>query len=390
MVTFPQRSRFATQFGAQLLQQALQPRPVVNPLQGLAQVAQAGLGGLLTARGIGQQQEQDEARQQAIRQFVMGGQGLPPSTQVAGAPGTVARAGQPGAVVPAAQPPDQLAQLLAGPAGQDPFIQQLAVGQIIGREQRGQETAARRQERAEDRAFRTEQAALDRDLRRSMARQDREFRRQETNIDRQFKLTEARLGGGNLKPSDVAGLRKEFTGQSKNFETIRDSFVRMNSVSQDPSAAGDLALVFNFMKVLDPGSVVRESEFATAQNAAGVPDRIRALWNNLKRGQRMAPAQRTDFLEQAGNMFDAQLQQQLRLEDQFTGISERLGANPANVVVDFVGQDLRQRVQPAAQTQAPAEPSQPSQGQATEGTIVENQAGERLILRNGQWVPFNG
>jgi len=33
------------------------------------------------------------------------------------------------------------------------------------------------------------------------------------------------------------------------------------------------------MKILDPGSVVREGEFATAQNSAGIPERIRAKYN---------------------------------------------------------------------------------------------------------------
>jgi len=39
--------------------------------------------------------------------------------------------------------------------------------------------------------------------------------------------------------------------------------------------------------MLDPGSVVRESEFATAQNAAGVPDQVRNMYNKVLSGTRL-------------------------------------------------------------------------------------------------------
>jgi hypothetical protein len=83
---------------------------------------------------------------------------------------------------------------------------------------------------------------------------------------------------------DAKDLRKEFVSASGEFVKIRDAFKRIQVSAQDPSAAGDLALIFNYMKMLDPGSVVRESEFATAANAAGVPDRVRNTFNRILRG----------------------------------------------------------------------------------------------------------
>ena len=40
---------------------------------------------------------------------------------------------------------------------------------------------------------------------------------------------------------------------------------------------------------------MREGEFATAQNAAGVPDRLRAMYNNVASGQRMTPEQAAEY-----------------------------------------------------------------------------------------------
>lgn len=143
--------------------------------------------------------------------------------------------------------------------------------------------------------------------------------------------------GGGASMSDVGGIRKEFTAQSKDFVSVRDSYARIEEVKTNPSAAGDLALIFNFMKMLDPGSTVRESEFANAQNAAGIPDRIRNIWNRAKSGERLADGQRDDFVSQAEGLMRAQRGKQLELETQYKGIAERGGINPADVVIDYQG-----------------------------------------------------
>ena len=54
---------------------------------------------------------------------------------------------------------------------------------------------------------------------------------------------------------DEDKLRDDFRSESKEFVKVRDAYGRI--LSTDASAAGDLALIFNYMKILDPGSVVR-------------------------------------------------------------------------------------------------------------------------------------
>lgn len=134
---------------------------------------------------------------------------------------------------------------------------------------------------------------------------------------------------------DETGLRKEFVSNASDFVSLRSAFNKVKAAT--PTAAGDIALVFNFMKILDPTSVVREGEFATAQNAAGVPERIRNTLNRLMSGERLSPEQREDFEQQARNVYASQLEQHRQLEDQFRGIAQRIGVNPENVIVDFVG-----------------------------------------------------
>ncbi len=106
---------------------------------------------------------------------------------------------------------------------------------------------------------------------------------------------------------DVAKLegdiRKEFDSLTKPYREVRDAYTRITAAAKNPSAAGDLALIFNYMKMLDPGSTVREGEFANAQNAGGIPDIVRAQYNKIKNGQRLADAQRGDFVTRAEMLY---------------------------------------------------------------------------------------
>ena len=71
------------------------------------------------------------------------------------------------------------------------------------------------------------------------------------------------------RPELEGKMRKEYNDQTKPYQEVKSAYGRV--LSSEDTAVGDLSLIFGYMKMLDPGSVVREGEFATAQNAAGVP-----------------------------------------------------------------------------------------------------------------------
>ncbi|HGM7334470.1 TPA: hypothetical protein ACKQCJ_000775 [Stenotrophomonas maltophilia] len=110
----------------------------------------------------------------------------------------------------------------------------------------------------------------------------------------------------NSSPQAIAtgeqSLRKEVTQNLKEDQGVLSMYRNVQAAASQPSAAGDLSLIFAFMKMLDPGSVVREQEFANAQNAAGVPDQVRNAYNKAISGQRLNPTQRQDFLNQASQL----------------------------------------------------------------------------------------
>ena len=102
-------------------------------------------------------------------------------------------------------------------------------------------------------------------------------------------------------------LRKEYNNRPevKTFRDVSTQYDKIKFAAANDSAAGDLSLIFGYMKMLDPGSTVREGEFANAQNAAGVPEQIINKYNQAKTGERLNPNQRKDFLRQAEGLYQS-------------------------------------------------------------------------------------
>ncbi len=75
------------------------------------------------------------------------------------------------------------------------------------------------------------------------------------------------------------------------------------SITPNSTPPQDMSAIFSFMKILDPGSTVREGEYATAQNARGIPATISNLYNQVTQGVKLTPEQRQQFLQAAeGNL----------------------------------------------------------------------------------------
>lgn len=139
----------------------------------------------------------------------------------------------------------------------------------------------------------------------------------------------ARAGGGGVAPmSDVMRLRTDYRLQPavKNARTIQTAFERISN-TQD-NAVGDLSLIFAYMKMLDPESVVRETEFANAQNAAGVPDQVRNLYNRVASGERLNPNQRAQFRTQAMQLAAGARQGLEKTNAEYRLLAERFSVDP--------------------------------------------------------------
>lgn len=141
--------------------------------------------------------------------------------------------------------------------------------------------------------------------------------------------------GSQANVKGEGDLRKEFNGITKDFRALNEAHSRILKSSTDPSAAGDVALVYNYMKMLDPGSTVMSGEYATAANAAGVPDRIRAKLNAVIDGQKLAPAQRADFVNRAGMLFNGATDNYNQQVNQYRSLAEQYSYNPDRIAKPY-------------------------------------------------------
>lgn len=161
---------------------------------------------------------------------------------------------------------------------------------------------------------------------------DRKLKIEEEKARRKAAPKPPAAPGSNTKSAD--DLRKEFNAlpDTKNFGEVDASFRKIQEAASNPSAAGDLALITGYMKVIDPGSSVKEGEFANAQNAGGVPDKVKSAYNNLINGERLTPEQRADFVSASKVLYDVH---KSRYEDQvkrYRSLAEKRNASPDDVI----------------------------------------------------------
>jgi len=139
---------------------------------------------------------------------------------------------------------------------------------------------------------------------------------------------------------DEKELRQEYLGLTKDYKTIQSAWRSIRSAGErketdPPSPASDMALIFGFMKLLDPNSTVREGEYATAQNATGIPGRVANAYNKAIDGVILNIDQRNDFLGQSKKQYDARLGEYKELKTTYTKLAKRKGFDPENVVLEF-------------------------------------------------------
>ncbi len=126
-------------------------------------------------------------------------------------------------------------------------------------------------------------------------------------------------------------LRSQFLNQSKDFSDTASSYQRMIDSSREPSAAGDLALIFNYMKMLDPGSTVREGEFANAAASGSYGARFQAAANKILSGERLDDSMRQDFMGRATDLYQGQLSRHKQREGEFQNLATQYGGQPSRV-----------------------------------------------------------
>lgn len=100
--------------------------------------------------------------------------------------------------------------------------------------------------------------------------------------------------------------------------------------------ASDMAIIYSYMKLLDPTSTVREGEYASARNAQGVPAQVQTLYNRLLQGDQLGATQRTEILKTSESIFNAsKTVHDAAPKATFTSYAKAAGVRPELVVGDW-------------------------------------------------------
>lgn len=168
------------------------------------------------------------------------------------------------------------------------------------------------------------------------------------NARNQRKLQESLKSGRKINLFDLpkeqreeaSRLRKEYNQQMDKLKTKElvaryQTIVEAAKAPEAEKAAADLSLIFSYMKILDPMSVVREGEFATASSAGSVPQRLVAQYNRVLNGGRLSDAQRQAFVNQSTTTMKSKMKLQDNLDKRYSNLARSSGVPAYAVVEEF-------------------------------------------------------
>ena len=129
-------------------------------------------------------------------------------------------------------------------------------------------------------------------------------------------------------------LRKEYYGlpDIKAYNEVNTAYNQIKVATQRPSPANDLAAATKFMKLLDPNSVVRESELIMAVQASGLADRIANTGNRILNGEKLTATQRKDFFDAATQFYKIAEDKKRAIDTQYTNIGIESNLNYKNII----------------------------------------------------------
>jgi tetratricopeptide (TPR) repeat protein len=143
------------------------------------------------------------------------------------------------------------------------------------------------------------------------------------------------IGGGILPPDKrfdaETNIRKEYSAKAAAYNEARAAYSQMLASANQKNGAGDTALITTFRKILDPGSVVRETEFAQTQNIGGVFTRLDALTNQIRGKGLLNDTQRKEITDLAEKFMNASTEYEKKRRESYSAIIAEYGLNPTNV-----------------------------------------------------------
>ena len=138
----------------------------------------------------------------------------------------------------------------------------------------------------------------------------------------------------------------------KSFEEGMQQYTDILASLGDNTWPGDVAAIFQFMKTLDPSSVVRETEFETAAKSAWVANYLGNTFNRLTEGKKLTPEQSKAFGKLAKKYVENRAKNYDRLYDDFARVTKNMKIDDAYLPTrasDALRQNSENNVTPSSE-----------------------------------------
>jgi hypothetical protein len=163
-------------------------------------------------------------------------------------------------------------------------------------------------------------------------------RARDLNAATQAQANATRAAGADRRTADIEmKIADDYRTQSKAFqETARSiGIVRKSLETADKNPGSALAAGTAFMKILDPNSVVRESELGMALNASGWFDRAANIAQTLQSGRIMTTEQTKNLRAASDALFEEAAATQRKIDAAYAKRTKDYGGDPSRVLIDL-------------------------------------------------------
>lgn len=119
--------------------------------------------------------------------------------------------------------------------------------------------------------------------------------------------TNLNVNTGQKGLENERNIAKDFKGEPiyKDFSDMKSAYTQVITALDQNTPIGDVAGATKVMKLLDPGSVVRESELGIAMAASGRMDRLKNYFDLWASGEKLTPTQRSEFKNLSRELYAA-------------------------------------------------------------------------------------
>lgn len=142
--------------------------------------------------------------------------------------------------------------------------------------------------------------------------------------------TSVNVNTGQKGYENESKLRNDFKSEPiyKDYNDMLQAHKQIKAGIAQGTPIGDVATATKVMKLLDPGSVVRESELGIAMAAGGKMDRLQNYVQMQLSGEKLTPTMRKDFGNLADELVAAAGQAYNKKRSEYEGMANRYGLDP--------------------------------------------------------------